>query len=96
MALFNNGLKGNLITGLAIGVGVTILAPVVIPVVAGIAKPLAKSLIKGGLMLFSGTGKGVAEIGEVFQDLVAEAKAEIAEAEKKTAHTPPPEGPASV
>mgnify|MGYP001591202508 FL=1 len=83
MALFSNGLKGNLIIGLAIGIGAAILAPVVIPVVAGIAKPLTKSLIKGGILLFGGTSKSFAEIGEVLQDLVAEAKAEIAEMEKK-------------
>ena len=38
--------KGNLITGLAIGIGAAILAPVVIPVVAAAAKPLLKAAIK--------------------------------------------------
>ncbi|MDR4506911.1 MAG: DUF5132 domain-containing protein [Candidatus Brocadiaceae bacterium] len=88
MALFNNGLKGNLLTGLVVGIGVTVLAPVVIPVIAGVAKPVTKALIKGGILLFEGASKGFAEAGEVFQDVVAEAKAEVAEMREKKASQP--------
>lgn len=72
-------LKGNIVAGLAIGVGVAILAPVAIPVVATIAKPLAKAAIKGGLILYEKGRETVAEMGEVAEDLLAEAKAELAQ-----------------
>lgn len=77
MAFFENGLKGNIIMGLAIGVGTAILAPVVIPMVASIAKPLAKAAIKGGIMLYEKNREFIAEATEVVEDLVAEAKAEL-------------------
>ena len=77
MALFD---KGNILTGLAIGVGSAILAPVVIPALSGLAKPLAKAAIKGGLVLYDRSKETIAEVYEMVDDLVAEAKAE-AEAE---------------
>lgn len=62
---------------LVVGVGAAILAPVLIPV----GKPLAKSAIKGSLALYE-KSKGVfAEVGEAFEDLVAEARAEIADSQ---------------
>lgn len=42
MGLFNNGFKGNILTGLAIGIGASVLAPVVIPMLASIAKPIVE------------------------------------------------------
>jgi hypothetical protein len=80
--VFGEGLKGNLLTGLAIGIGAAILAPVVIPLAAAIVKPLAKAGIKGGLTLYERGKETVAEVGEVVEDLVAEARAELAESAK--------------
>lgn len=77
MAGIEDLLKGNVLTGLAIGIGVVIVAPVVLPIVAGIGRPLAKSAIKGGLILFDKARESTAELGEVFDDLVAEARAEL-------------------
>jgi hypothetical protein len=85
MGLFNNGFKGNLLSGLAFGIGATILAPVVMPVLAAVAKPLAKAAIKGGVLLYERGRETVAEVGEVVEDLVAEAKTEIAETQDETA-----------
>jgi len=84
MALIGNGLKGNIMTGLAIGIGAAILAPVIIPAAAAVAKPLTKAAIKGGVLLYERGKEMVAEAGEVIEDLVAEAKAEIAEINKET------------
>ncbi|MGJ5674704.1 MAG: DUF5132 domain-containing protein [Nostochopsis sp.] len=68
--------------GIIAGIGAVILAPVVIPVVAGVGKPIAKSLIKGGLVLYE-KSKGVfAELGENWEDMVAEARAELAESKQ--------------
>ena len=83
MALFDNGLKGNVLTGLAIGIGASIFAPQVIPALAGVIKPIAKAAIKGGLMLYEKSKETVAEVGEVMEDIVAEVKAEMAESHKQ-------------
>jgi Protein of unknown function (DUF5132) len=65
--------------GIIAGIGAVILAPVLIPVVAGVGKPFAKSLIKGGLVLFEKSKGAFAELGETWEDMVAEARAEMAE-----------------
>ena len=64
------------------GIAAIVLLPVLVPVAAGkVGKPLAKATIKSGIVLYE-KGKGViAEVGETFEDIVAEAKAELAEAE---------------
>ncbi len=69
--------------GVIASIGAVILAPVVVPVVAGIGKPIAKSLIKGGIALYEKSKGAIAEVGETFEDIVAEARAELAE-EKQT------------
>jgi len=78
--LLGNGLKGNVVTGLAIGIGASILAPLVVPLAAAIVKPLLKGTIKGGIILYEKGQEMVAEAGEVVEDLMAEAKAELAPA----------------
>ncbi|MBW4564681.1 MAG: DUF5132 domain-containing protein [Mojavia pulchra JT2-VF2] len=65
--------------GIIAGIGAVLLAPVLLPVVAGIGKPLAKTLIKGGLVAFEKSKGAFAELGETWEDMVAEARAEIAE-----------------
>lgn len=62
------------------GIAAIVLLPVLVPVAAGVGKPVAKATIKGGILLYE-KGKGViAEVGETFEDIVAEAKAELEEA----------------
>ena len=79
-------LKGNIISGLAIGVGSAILAPLLVPALSKAAKPLAKAAIKGGLVLFETGKEKLAEAQELMDDLLAEARAELA--------APEGEGPA--
>jgi hypothetical protein len=67
------------IPGVVAGIGAIVLAPVVIPAAAKVGKPLAKTAIKGGIFAYEKVRSAVAETGEVFEDLVAEVKAEIAE-----------------
>jgi hypothetical protein len=100
MGLLSNGLKGNILTGLAIGIGASVIAPAVIPVLANVVKPLAKATLKGGIVLYEKGLETFAETKEVVEDLVAEAKAELAEAktaaptagEEIMEETAPPEG----
>lgn len=77
MAGIDDLFKGNIVTGLAVGVGIAILAPVVTPILASVGKPLAKSLIKTGMLLYEKGRETAAELGEVFEDLMAEAKVEM-------------------
>jgi Protein of unknown function (DUF5132) len=79
MALFEDLFKGgNLVTGLAIGIGAGVLAPVVGPAL----RPIAKALIKAGLIAYDQARVGLAEINEQTGDIVAEARAELAESAK--------------
>ncbi len=68
------------------GIAAIVLLPVLVPVAAGkIGKPLAKATIKGGIVLYE-KGKGViAEVGESLEDIIAESKAELAEAQAERA-----------
>lgn len=68
--------------GIIAGIGAVILAPVVLPVVANVGKPIAKTLIKGGIVLYEKSRGAFAELGETWEDMVAEARAEIAEAKQ--------------
>ena len=94
MAIFQDGLKRNILFGLAIGIGSAVLAPIVIPILASVVKPIAKATIKGGLMLFERGKELAAEAQESMEDMVAEAKAELSEEQKGSASMPeiPPEG----
>ena len=67
-----------------IGAGVVLLAPVVVPIVASVMKPLAKAIIKGGIIAYEGAMVAVAEAKETVEDIAAEAKAELAESQKRT------------
>jgi hypothetical protein len=75
LPLFGNMSLGS---GLLVGVGAVLLVPVVLPVVATAIKPLAKAAIKGGILLYDKGKVAVAELQETVEDLVAEAKAEMA------------------
>ncbi len=77
MALLNDLMKNNLLTTLAVGVGVAVLAPTVLPALVRLSKPILKMAIKGGYMLYSKGLETVAEIGEVVEDIVAEAQSEL-------------------
>jgi hypothetical protein len=68
--------------GIIAGIGAVVLAPVMIPAIAKIAKPIAKTALKSGIMLYEKSKAAVAEAGEVFEDLVAEAQAELADEEE--------------
>lgn len=71
--------------GLIAGIGAVILAPVLLPVVAGVGKPLVKSVIKGGIAAYEKTRGALAEVGETWEDMIAEARAELAEDKQKPA-----------
>jgi hypothetical protein len=65
---------GNIVAGLAIGIGAALLAPVVVPVL----RPLAKSAIKAGMMAYDEAAVAFAELNETAGDIFAEARSEVA------------------
>lgn len=79
MAIFEDALKGgNIVTGLAIGVGMVLLAPIVKPLV----RPVAKSVLKAGVAMYDQGRTALAELSEQAGDIVAEVRAEIEHAER--------------
>lgn len=77
MALLNNGFKGNILAGIAFGIGAAIIAPVVIPILSAAVKPMAKVAIKEGMLLYEKGKEMVEEARETIEDLVAEARSEV-------------------
>ncbi len=76
MAIFEDAFRGgNIVTGLAIGVGIALLAPVIRPVV----RPLAKSVLKAGLAAYDQGRVAFAELNEQTGDMIAEVRAELEE-----------------
>jgi hypothetical protein len=74
MANIGDVLKGgNIVGGLAIGVGFALLAPLVKPLV----RPLAKSVLKAGLLAYDQGRVALAELNEQAGDVIAEARAEM-------------------
>ncbi len=77
--------------GIAAGIGAVVLAPFAIK--AG--KPIAKAAVKGGILAYEKSKGFFAETGEVFEDMMAEARAELAEEQSSkalNASEPKPEG----
>jgi hypothetical protein len=81
-------IKSNMATGIAVGLGVMVLAPVLLPALARIVKPVAKAMIKSGFIFYEKTRETFAELGEMAEDLVAEARSELAE--EQAAKVPAP------
>lgn len=74
--------------GIIAGIGAVLFAPLLLPVVAGIGKPIAKSLIKGGMVAYEKSRGALAELGESWEDMMAEVKAELSESDETLAIEP--------
>jgi hypothetical protein len=94
MALFEDMLKGNAMTGVAVGVAALFLGPTLLPTIGRVLRPAAKAVIKGGIVVYRET---VAGIGELTTDLVAEARSELEQDHEDTPaiHSPAPASHAS-
>ena len=75
-------------TGKAVvfGLVAAVVAPVVLAAASGVGRPVARAAIKSGLLLLEKGRETAAELGEVFDDLVAEAEVEIAESRNQAMH----------
>jgi hypothetical protein len=87
MALLEDLFKGNVLTGVAIGLGTFLL----LPAAGQVLRPAAKAVIKGGMVAY----QGLAELGETASGLVAEARAELEQQGDAEAPPSPAVGPGS-
>src|ERR1700761_5451909 len=85
MALEDMLKGGNIVTGLAIGVGSVIVAPLIVPALTGLLRPVAKTAIKGGIVVYDWGRQAAAQVGEATSDMVAEVRADAQ-------HARPPSG----
>jgi hypothetical protein len=83
MALEDVFKGGNIVTGLAIGVGATILAPLVVPAASTILRPAARTVIKGGILACDWGRQAAAEVS-----MAAEARAKARHPGPATAANP--------
>jgi Protein of unknown function (DUF5132) len=82
MALLEDAFKGGgIMMAIGAGVGAALLAPVVIPAL----RPVVKSVLKAGLLAYDQGRVALAELNEQTGDILAEARAELAQAGKSAA-----------
>lgn len=79
MPQFDEVMKSDLTKGFAIGIGAALLAPLAVSLLSGAGRPLARAVIKTGILLVEKGRETMAELGEVFDDLAAEAHADLRE-----------------
>lgn len=72
------GFRVNILTLLVVGIAGIAVGPIVLPAAARIARPAAKALVKAGIVLYQRGYETAAELGEVAEDILAEANAELA------------------
>jgi hypothetical protein len=87
MALFE-GENKKFLWGLGIGLIAAVVVREVLPSFKSVGRPLAKATVKSGITLLERSKETLAEWGEVFEDLVVEAKAELEEEAKVKAAAP--------
>jgi hypothetical protein len=71
-------LEGGAATGVAVGVGALLLVPGALPAVGRLVRPLAVAAIKTGMVVYD---QATTTLKEATQDLVAEARAQIDQAD---------------
>lgn len=79
MAAFNDLIKSDTTKGVLIGVAAVAVTFALLPLFRKAGRPLARAAVKTGIILYEKTRETAAEIGEIMEDLVAEAQAELRE-----------------
>lgn len=70
-------LKNQLVRKIAIGAGVAVAIPLAVTYLAPLVRPVARSTVKAGLVIFEKARETTAEIGEIFEDMVAEVREDL-------------------
>jgi uncharacterized protein DUF5132 len=77
MALVEDLFKGNIVTGLAVGIGAVVLGPIVAPAITAVLRPAAKAVIKTGIYAYDWGCTALSQVNEMTGDIVAEARSEV-------------------
>jgi hypothetical protein len=71
---------GDLVEGLGVtGIVGIVLIPVLLPVMGGVGRPIAKAIVKSGIAFYEKNKGAIGELREGWEDIIAEAKAEVGE-----------------
>lgn len=82
MASIKDLFKGQVLTGVLVGLGSAIILPKILPVVGESVKPILKSTLKGAILLADKGKEFTMEMMEAAEDLWVEVKAEIDEEQR--------------
>lgn len=77
MVQWSELLKNQTVRNTAVGIGVAVLVPIVVRYLAPVIRPVARSTLKVGVLAWEKGRETAAEIGEIFDDLVAEVREEM-------------------
>ncbi|WP_066379043.1 MULTISPECIES: DUF5132 domain-containing protein [unclassified Anabaena] len=81
---------GDLVEGLGItGIVGIVLIPVLLPVIGSAGRPIAKAIVKKGIAFYENNKHTIADLGETWEDIIAEARAEVGEERMKSAEPTP-------
>jgi hypothetical protein len=77
MALFEDFTLGSVTSSALVGLGLVVAAPVLFPVVGAVIRPVMRLAIKGSIAAYDTAAALVTTAGEEFNQLMAEARAEL-------------------
>jgi hypothetical protein len=79
MSLLNYGLRGNIVAGLAVGIGALLVVPVAVRMLSGVLRPVAEGAVKGGAFLYDTGMKWSAGAWDSVSGMMAEAQSAISD-----------------
>jgi len=77
MAFVEDLFKGNIVTGLAVGVGALVLGPLVAPAATAVLRPAAKAVIRAGIYAYDMGAEAFGQASARAGDMVAEVRSEM-------------------
>ncbi|BAY11381.1 DUF5132 domain-containing protein [Calothrix sp. NIES-2098] len=76
----------DLVEGLGVtGIAAIVLLPLFAPAIARVARPITKAAIKRAILLYENNKGAIAEINDAWEDILVEARTELAEQPMKSA-----------
>lgn len=77
---------GDLTEGLGVtGIVGILLVPIFLPVLGSVGRPIAKAIVKKGIALYEDNKETLEELRDNWEDIIAEARAEVGEERMKSA-----------
>ncbi len=73
---------------IAAGIGAMLLAPVIAPILGQAGKPVVKRAIREGILFYERGKETLAEMGDAWEDIVAEARYEASQVQQERVTEP--------